>query len=127
MTERGIIDVGRLVDEQRLSWMNVLLLLLSLLAVITDGYDLQAAAYVGPELVKTWHVERAALGPMFSAGLAGLLFGAPLLGYLGDRFGRKRALVAGCFVYGFFSLAAMAAQSIDQLIALRFLTGLGLG
>jgi AAHS family 4-hydroxybenzoate transporter-like MFS transporter len=127
MTEDAVIDAGRLVDEQRFNPLAARLLLLSLLAVVSDGYDLQAAAYVGPELVKAWHIERAALGPMFSAGLVGLLFGAPIFGYLGDRFGRKRALVAGCFVYGVFTLAAMAARSIDQLIALRFLTGLGLG
>lgn len=127
MARAGVIDVGRLVDEQKLSLANAKLLLLSLLAVITDGYDLQAAAYVAPELVRGWHVQRAALGPMFSAGLVGLLFGAPLFGALGDRFGRKKALVAGCFVYGLFSLAAAAAQSVDQLMALRFLTGLGLG
>lgn len=127
MAEHEVIDVGRLVDEQRFGRESVLLLLLSLLAVVSDGYDLQAVAYVGPELVKAWHIDRAALGPMFSAGLVGLLFGAPTFGYLGDRIGRKKALVAGCFIYGVFSLAAVAARSIDQLIALRFLTGLGLG
>ncbi|MGO8920447.1 MAG: MFS transporter [Stellaceae bacterium] len=127
MATGEVIDVGRLVDEQTLGLANAKLLLLSLLAVVSDGYDLQAAAYVGPELVKAWHIGRASLGPMFSAGLVGLLFGAPIFGFLGDRFGRKKALVAGCFVYGLFSLAAMAAQSVDQLMALRLLTGLGLG
>jgi EmrB/QacA subfamily drug resistance transporter len=56
-----------------------------------------------------------------------LVFAALLLpaGALGDRFGRRRALLAGLAVFGTGSAVAMTASSADELIALRAILGLG--
>lgn len=94
---------------------------------MSDGFDLAAIGYVGPELIKQWHVAPAELVPVFSAGIFGLLAGAPLFGFVGDRFGRKTAILTGLCVFGGVTLATAAASSLSQLVALRFLTGLGLG
>jgi MFS transporter, AAHS family, 4-hydroxybenzoate transporter len=56
-----------------------------------------------------------------------MLIGAPLFGSIGDRFGRRFAILTGVFIYGVFSLASAASETQMQLLALRFLTGLGLG
>ena len=52
----------------------------------------------------------------------GLLLAA---GGLGDRYGRKKALVAGLVVFGITSALAGAADSAGQLIAGRALMGIG--
>ncbi len=56
-----------------------------------------------------------------------LVFAALLLpaGALGDRFGRRRALLAGLTVFGGASAVAMTASSANELIFLRGLIGLG--
>jgi len=56
-----------------------------------------------------------------------LVFAALLLpaGALGDRYGRRRALLAGLAVFGGASAAAMTASSANELIALRGVIGLG--
>lgn len=127
MSEAPTIDVAALVDDQKISPFLVKLLILALLALVADGFDLQAAALAGPELVKAWHIQRQELGPVLSASLAGLLVSGPLFGWYGDRYGRKAAIVIGSLLYGLFSLATMAATSPMELIILRFLTGIGLG
>ena len=53
---------------------------------------------------------------------AGLLLTA---GTLGDRFGRKRALQSGLVLFGGGSLGVLAADSANQLIALRAVMGAG--
>ncbi|PYC77830.1 MFS transporter [Streptomyces tateyamensis] len=53
---------------------------------------------------------------------AGLLFTA---GLLGDRFGRKKALLGGMLVFGLGSLLSALATSPDQLIGYRAVMGLG--
>src|SRR5499427_11118431 len=56
-----------------------------------------------------------------------LVFAALLLpaGALGDRYGRRRALLAGLVIFGGASAAAMTATSASELIGLRGVIGLG--
>jgi AAHS family 4-hydroxybenzoate transporter-like MFS transporter len=121
------IEIDQLVDGQRLGWFNVNLLLWSFLAMFADGYDISALAFAAPALAREWNVDPAAFGPAFSASLFGILVGAPLLGYMGDRFGRKPAIIVGCAIYGGCTVAIAMATSLNQIIALRFLTGIGIG
>lgn len=127
MEDRQTIDITRLVDEQRIGLFGLGIILLSFLVMFSDGYALAAAAYAAPSIVRQWHLNRAVMGPVFSASLLGMLFGAPILGYLGDRFGRKGAILFGCLLYGISSLAIVESHTLHQLIALRFISGIGLG
>jgi EmrB/QacA subfamily drug resistance transporter len=56
-----------------------------------------------------------------------LIFAALLLpaGALGDRYGRRRALIAGLAIFGGASAIAMTASSAGELIVLRGLLGVG--
>jgi len=100
---------------------------LLLLALVAEGYDLQAANFAAPELVRVLGITRAEVGPLLSASLVGVLLGAVLIGPLGDRLGRKRLIVWACVSYGVFSLIASQMHALSGLIALRFLIGVGLG
>jgi AAHS family 4-hydroxybenzoate transporter-like MFS transporter len=64
---------------------------------------------------------------MFSASLAGLMLGALLFGWLGDRWGRKRTIILAMLGFGVFAFATTFVSGLQQLTVLRFLTGLGLG
>ena len=87
--------------------------------MMADGYDISALASAAPELARTWQIPAKTFGPAFSASLAGILLGAPLLGYFGDKFGRKTAIVSGCIVYGLGTLATVWAANLQQVAALR--------
>ena len=62
---------------------------------------------------------------------AAFLFGAAaggwLFGFLGDHFGRTRALGAGVLCYSLGTLACYFVQSAELMLALRFLACLGVG
>jgi AAHS family 4-hydroxybenzoate transporter-like MFS transporter len=121
------IDVRALIDRQRLTPASLWFVLVLLLALIADGYDLNIMGFAAPSLVKDWHANRTALGPVLSASLFGVLIGSPLFGAFGDRFGRKTAVVVGSLVYGLLSLACMMASNLQELMLLRFFTGVGFG
>jgi AAHS family 4-hydroxybenzoate transporter-like MFS transporter len=105
-------------------WLSILALLL---ALVSEGYDLQAANFAAPAIVKALGISKAEAGPLLSASLLGVLVGAVLIGPAGDRFGRKRLITGGCSAYGVLSLVVALATTLPQLICLRFLIGLGLG
>lgn len=67
------------------------------------------------------------MGPVFSASLVGFLVGAPFFGYLGDRFGRRVAIIFSLIFVGVTTLACAWATNLQELLWLRFLSGLGLG
>src|SRR5580692_6609941 len=120
------VDVTAVLDRQKVTAFNVRLVILAFLVMMTDGYDLGAAAFAGPGLIKEWGLRGPELGVLLSSSLAAGFFGPPLLGYLADRFGRKRVIVCGAYAFGLFTLAAVATSSLNQLVLTRILTGVAL-
>jgi AAHS family 4-hydroxybenzoate transporter-like MFS transporter len=122
-----VIQIESLVDGQKIRWFNISLLLWSWLAMFADGFDISALSFAVPELVRDWGEPGGAFKFAQSASNVGVLVGAPLLGYIGDRFGRRVAIALGSVIFGAFTLGMSQATSIHQLEVLRFLTGIGIG
>jgi AAHS family 4-hydroxybenzoate transporter-like MFS transporter len=126
MMSEATVDVTQVLDDQKITGFNVGLVVLAFLVMMTDGYDLGAAAFAGPGLIKEWALRGPQLGILLSSSLGAGLFGPPLLGYLADRFGRKRVIVSGAFAFGLFSLAAVATSSLNELVLTRIFAGIAL-
>ncbi|BCG24779.1 4-hydroxybenzoate transporter PcaK [Pseudomonas tohonis] len=123
----GTLDVQSFINAQPLSRYQWRIVLLCFLIVFLDGLDTAAMGFIAPALTQDWGIDRASLGPVMSAALIGMVFGALGSGPLADRFGRKIVLVVAVFLFGLFSLLSAFSSDIDQLLVLRLLTGLGLG
>jgi MFS transporter, AAHS family, 4-hydroxybenzoate transporter len=127
LSNKQIVDVSQVIDQQPLSRFQIKVILLCAAALFMDGFDVTAMGYVAPGLSKLWGLKPGALGPVFGAGLSGLMVGALILSPLSDRIGRKKVIAASALLFGIFSLATPLADSLDSLFWLRFATGLGLG
>ncbi|MCX7295814.1 MAG: MFS transporter [Hyphomicrobiales bacterium] len=127
MADQPVVQVSRLLDERGLSSFQIMLIVWSFFIVLIDGYDIAAIAFAAPSLAREWALKPGALGPVFSASLIGILFGSALFGFVGDRYGRKAALVWANLVFGVFTLGAAYATNLDQMFWLRLLAGLGIG
>ncbi len=120
-------DAQAIIDAAPLSRYQWMIAVICFLIIFADGIDTAAMGFVAPALTEEWGISRALLGPVMSAALGGMIFGALFSGPMADRFGRKIVLVIAMLIFALGSLACAYAQSLDALVLLRFLTGLGLG
>jgi MFS transporter, AAHS family, 4-hydroxybenzoate transporter len=121
------VDVAGFIDQQPVGGFQIKLLLTCAAVLFLDGFDTQAIGYVAPALAKEWGLTKAALGPVFSAGLFGLMIGALLFGPLADRIGRKKIIIFSTLAFGIGTLLTAFINDVNTLLLIRFLTGLGLG
>jgi AAHS family 4-hydroxybenzoate transporter-like MFS transporter len=105
----------------------VLVPLLCGLVQMLDGYDLVTIGLAAPSLMREWQLTPAAFTEAFALSSIGIMVGAMVAGPVADRFGRRPMLLLSVFLFGIFSLLSAWAPSLDALVALRFLTGLGIG
>jgi AAHS family 4-hydroxybenzoate transporter-like MFS transporter len=121
------IDPLGLIDRSTVGRFQMQVILLCGLVTLLDGFDIQAIAFVAPTITANWALARGALGPVLAASPIGIMVGALTLSPLGDRFGRRRLLIAALALVGLASLATTFTTTVPGLFGARLLTGLGLG
>jgi AAHS family 3-hydroxyphenylpropionic acid transporter len=106
---------------------TTLTIALCFIVALIEGFDLQAAGTAAAGLRQTFALDPKMMGWVFSAGIVGLLPGAFFGGWIADRIGRKKILIAAVLLFGVFSLSTAYVSSFSGLLLARFMTGLGLG
>src|SRR5277367_5584140 len=97
------------------------------LCLMMDGFDLQAMGFVAPALVRDWKIPSFSMSPVFSAALVGVLIGSLLFSMLADKIGRRPVLIGVTFYFSLLTFLTARVDTVSQLLAIRFLAGLGLG
>ena len=120
-------DVGELIDSRPAGGYQRLLVALTALTIIFDGIDNQLMGVAIPTIMREWSVARSDFAPVISLGYLGMMVGGAIAGLVGDRLGRRVALLGSMLVFGVMTMAVAVVNDITALGALRFLTGLGLG
>ena len=116
-----------IINREKVGALQYLVVSLCGLVMFLDGFDTQAISYMAPLIAKEWNLSRQVLGLIFSSALTGLMAGYLVLSPLSDRFGHRRILLVSTVTFALFTLATVFARSATEVIALRFLAGVGLG
>ncbi|MDO4434449.1 MAG: aromatic acid/H+ symport family MFS transporter [Alysiella sp.] len=127
MSDNKTINVRELLDNREVSAYQKFIVFLCFLIVVMDGFDVVIMGFVGPALKEAWQWSNSDLAPVLSAALAGLTFGALTAGPLGDKFGRRKVLIASVFIFGLFTLLVALAGSKTEFIVYRFIAGFAMG
>ena len=122
-----MLTANEVIDERPLSGFQIRTITLCTLVLLLDGFDTQAMGFLVPPIAEELGIPLSQFGPVLSAGLFGLMLGAMASGPIADRWGRKWAIICSAIIFGGFSLLTTTVTTLDALVLLRFLTGLGLG
>lgn len=109
-------------------------LLASFFGLVFDGFELGLMPVASPAVTKSFYGEKysnALDGKWFAQYTAALMLGAAIggivLGNLGDRIGRSRAMGVSILFYSLFAGGGAFAHTPEQMLLLRFMVGLGIG
>jgi putative MFS transporter len=121
------VNAGARLDRLPISSFHYRIFALVGAGMFFDGYDLYIAGGVLASVIQT----KFSTGPQnlqfISLTFVGMTLGALITGFVGDKMGRRFTYQINLLIFGLASLAAAFAQDMNQLIACRFVQGLGLG
>lgn len=92
-----------------------------------DGFDVLVVAFAAPHLAADWQLSGQQLGTLLSSGLLGMAAGGFFIAPFADRIGRRPLVLICLFTVAIGMLTSAFAQTYNQLLLLRILTGLGIG
>lgn len=120
-------DVSEFIEARGFSRFLIGLILVSWFVTVFDGFDMNVIAYAAPHIAREYSLDRSLMGVVFSVGLVGTMLGGFLFGYLGDRIGRRPAILLAAAIFTVLTFAIAMVSTPPQLIVLRFLDGVAVG
>jgi MFS family permease len=104
-----------------------LVVALGVLVNMLDGFDLLAASLVAPILTREWQLDPELVGTLLGSSALGTFIGAFALSAIADLWGRRTAILINLALMTVGMLVSATADSVELLIAMRILTGMGVG
>ena len=120
-------NVQDVIDNTPMGIKRWSIVVLCFVIALLDGFDTQSIAFIGPAIAEDFGLQATDMTWVITASTVGMCVGAMSLGTFGDRIGRKKTILLALTLFGVFSLAGAFAQSLEQIVILRFLIGLGMG
>jgi MFS transporter, putative metabolite:H+ symporter len=121
------VNAGARLDRLPISPFHYRIFWLVGAGMFFDGYDLYVAGGVLASTIQSQFATPTQISQFISLTFVGMTLGALITGFVGDKFGRRFTYQINLLIFGLASLAAAFAQDMTQLIACRFVQGLGLG
>ena len=116
-----------ILDNKQMSTLQLATLFICFLMNMLDGMDVMVVSYAAPTIAKLWTISPQAMGSVFSAGLLGMTLGTLFIAPRADIVGRRTIILLSALIMGITVFATSWVQSVEQLLFLRFLSGLGIG
>lgn len=124
---RQTLSVQEAMDSASMGPWRWAAVALCFVVALLDGFDTQSIAFIGTAIAGEFKLSATDMTWVITASTIGMAIGAMTLGTFGDRIGRKRTILVALVLFGVFSLAGAFAATAWQVVALRFLIGLGMG
>ena len=140
-TNDGKFTISQAIDSLGVSKFTISIFFLVGIAMMFDGYDYMIISYTNTQIINDFfplamfggdvqaqNAATAAMkGALSSWSTIGIVVGSFFAGPLSDKFGRKKILTAGTFLYGLFTIPCIFAPNYEMFAVFRVVAGLFLG
>jgi AAHS family 4-hydroxybenzoate transporter-like MFS transporter len=120
------VDIARVIDGAPMGGYQRRVLAFTAFSIVIDGIDSQLLGIAIPVMMAEWLVSRAAFAPVLAAGFVGMMVGGAIAGMVGDRLGRRIALIGSVLTFGIATVSASFVHGLVALAMFRFFVGIGL-
>lgn len=120
-------DIRAEIDSRGWCGLAKKAVVLAALVVMLDGFDIQVLGFSIGLMAKDFGVDKGAFSWVLALSYIGLGVGAATGGFVGDRIGRKSALLIAVGLFGVFTALTALAQSLAVVTLCRIVAGIGLG
>ena len=121
------IDISVIIERQKLSGFLIGLACISWIITFFDGLDANLVTFAAPYFRSEYGLTTIQTGNIFGMHQLGTLIGGFLLGYLGDRIGRRPAVILATAAFGALTMCFYFTSSYGTLFWLRLIDGIPLG
>ncbi|MES3095883.1 MFS transporter [Sphingomonas aerolata] len=127
MADTIAVNAGARLDRLPISRFHWRILGLISAGAFLDAFDVYLAGGVIAALKAEGFSTLAQAAVFMSMTFLGMMIGAGMAGYVGDRFGRRASYQFNLALFGLASIAAIFSPNMTFLIVCRFIMGIGLG
>ncbi len=127
MSQDNPIAIQDVLDNGPWSLLQKMAALMAAGAVLLDGFDIQVLGFAVPSIATEWHLAKSSFALIFGVSLAAIAAGHLTGGWIGDRFGRRKALFFAVLWFGIATLLLANATSLNGIFVWRMISSLGIG
>ncbi|MGE8541916.1 MFS transporter [Acinetobacter sp. ANC 3813] len=121
------IDIKAAIENKAMSRYQWAVVTLLAVLFLIDGLDFMIMTFVANSVAQDLALTSTQVGLLISMGLIGMTVGSIFISPLADKIGRRNLILISLVICFTSMFGSGIANTMNELLALRFISGLGLG
>lgn len=120
------VAVGSYFEKMPLTKKHVFVGTALFFAFVIEAWEMMLMIFISDSIAAEFQLSKVQIGSLIGSLYIGMAPGVYFWGYMMDKIGRKKTIIWGLLLYGFFSLISAFSVTYEMLFGLRLLAGVAM-